>query len=241
MSNDSGVDPTMPALRITDLVLDVGRRPTRRLLDGVNLTVPRGEFHALAGASGSGKTALLLCAGGLDRPSSGSVVVGGHDLRGLSDRKLAALRRDRVGLVFQLSNLIPTLDVENNLLVPAALAGRARSPQRAAALLDRVGVGHRRSAMPHELSGGERQRVAVARALLADPALVLADEPTGALDRAAGDGVLALLRSVVDDGTAVVMVTHDATSAAAADVVHTLVDGRLDPAPHRAPAVECVP
>jgi len=195
-------------------------------LRGVTLEVPSGQFCAVMGPSGSGKSTLLHHLAGLDTPTAGRVVLAGHDLGTLSERRLTRLRRDRVGFVFQSFNLLPTLSAEENVVLPMTLAGRRAEPEWLEAVLERVGLTERRHHRPSELSGGQQQRVAVARAILAEPAVLFADEPTGNLDSASGGQVLALLREAVDtfDQT-IVMVTHDAHAAAIADRVVILADG----------------
>ncbi|MGW7254644.1 ABC transporter ATP-binding protein [Streptomyces sp. NPDC054834] len=197
-------------------------------LDGVTLGFPRGSFTAVMGPSGSGKSTLLQCAAGLDRPTSGSVKVGGTELAGLSERRLTLLRRDRIGFVFQAFNLLPSLTAEQNVALPLRLAGRRPSRARVREALDRVGLADRARHRPSELSGGQQQRVALARALITRPEVLFGDEPTGALDSRTGREVLRLLRDMVDrEGRTVVMVTHDPVAASRADRVVFLVDGRL--------------
>ncbi|MFI8188507.1 ABC transporter ATP-binding protein [Streptomyces sp. NPDC085946] len=197
-------------------------------LDAVSLAFPRGTFTAVMGPSGSGKSTLLQCAAGLDRPTSGSVTVGGTDLTGLSERRLTLLRRERVGFVFQAFNLLPSLTAEQNVALPLRLAGRRVPRARVREVLDRVGLGERARHRPGELSGGQQQRVALARALITRPEVLFGDEPTGALDTRTGGEVLALLRAVVDrEGRTVVMVTHDPVAASHADRVVFLTDGRV--------------
>jgi len=201
-------------------------------LDGVDLSVTAGELVALVGPSGSGKSTLLHLAGGLDVPDAGTVRVGDRDLATLSVADRARVRRREVGLVFQFFHLLPTLSVAENVELPLLLDKRRRRSERVRALLDRVGVSHRADHLPGELSGGEMQRAAIARALVAEPALLLADEPTGNLDSATGAGVLSLLTEVVAEaGTALMMVTHDEAAAALAGRVLRLRDGRLATAP----------
>lgn len=196
-------------------------------LDDVSLDFPRGTFTAVMGPSGSGKSTLLQCAAGLDRPTSGSVVVGGTELTGLSERRLTLLRRERVGFVFQAFNLLPSLTAAQNVALPLRLAGRRPSRSRVREALARVGLADRTGHRPTELSGGQQQRVALARALITRPEVLFGDEPTGALDTRTGREVLALLRSMVDgEGQTVVMVTHDPVAASCADRVVFLVDGR---------------
>ncbi|WP_051823254.1 ABC transporter ATP-binding protein [Streptomyces sp. NRRL S-1448] len=197
-------------------------------LDGIDHDFPAGTFTAVMGPSGSGKSTLMHCAAGLERPTAGTVVLGSRDLGTMSERQLTLLRRDHVGFVFQDFHLIPALSVAANVELPLRLAGRRPDAHRLDDLLSRVGLHDRRRHRPGQLSGGQRQRVALARALITRPEVVFADEPTGALDRASGREVLALLRAAVDDlGATVVMVTHDPQAAAWADEVLLLADGRL--------------
>ncbi|WP_392671441.1 ABC transporter ATP-binding protein [Streptomyces sp. LN785] len=197
-------------------------------LGGVDLTVRPGTFTAVMGPSGSGKSTLLHCAAGLDRPTSGTVEVGGVALTGLSERRLTLLRRDRIGFVFQSFNLVPSLTAAQNVALPLRLAGRRPSRSAVHASLARVGLAGRAEHRPAELSGGQQQRVALARALITRPAVLFADEPTGALDTATGRQVLGTMRELVDrEGRTTVMVTHDPVAAACADRVVFLVDGRI--------------
>jgi putative ABC transport system ATP-binding protein len=194
----------------------------------VTIGFRRGSFTAVMGPSGSGKSILLLTAAGLVRPTSGSVVVDGRELTGLSETALAKLRRERIGFVFQAFNLLPALTVEQNVTLPLRLAGRRPSRARVAQVIGRVGLAGRRGDRPGALSGGQQQRVAIARALVTQPTVIFADEPTGALDSGAARGVLGLLReSVQTAGQTVVMVTHDPLAASHADRVVFLTDGQL--------------
>jgi putative ABC transport system ATP-binding protein len=202
----------------------------RPVLEGVDLEVAKGAFVALLGPSGSGKSTLLNLVSGIDTPDAGEVEVAGVRLHALSERDRTLFRRDHVGFVFQFFNLVPTLTVLENLLLPLELAGRTTPAhrERARGLLDRVGLADREGAWPDRLSGGEQQRVAVARALAHGPELVLADEPTGNLDLAAGRRVLALLEELVRDaGTTLFMVTHSVEAASRADRVIELRGGRI--------------
>jgi putative ABC transport system ATP-binding protein len=199
-----------------------------RALDGVDLRVPTGSFTAVMGPSGSGKSTLLHCLAGLDRPSSGTVRIGGTDLAALKDKELTQLRRDQVGFVFQAFNLVPTLTAEENILLPLRLGRRDPDPAWMDGVVTSLGLADRLGHRPAELSGGQQQRVAVARALITRPQLVFGDEPTGNLDRASGAELLTLLRRSVDDlGQTIVMVTHDPGAAANADRVWFLADGRV--------------
>ncbi|MDJ0340105.1 ABC transporter ATP-binding protein [Streptomyces sp. H10-C2] len=199
---------------------------TVHALRGIDLALPRGSFTAVMGPSGSGKSTFLQCAAGLDKPTAGSVLLGGTDITGLSENKLTQLRRSRIGFIFQSFNLLPSLTVQQNVLLPQRLAGGRPDRRRAAGLLAQVGLegyGRRR---PGQLSGGQQQRVAIARALVTAPEVVFADEPTGALDTNTAREVLGLLRHAVDRlGVTVVMVTHDPVAASFADRVLFLADG----------------
>lgn len=197
-------------------------------LRGIDLALPRGSFTAVMGPSGSGKSTFLQCAAGLDRPTEGSVRLGGTEITGMSENKLTILRRSRLGFVFQAFNLLPSLTVEQNVLLPMRLAGKRPDRRKAAQVLAQVGLGDKGARRPAELSGGQQQRVALARALVTRPDVVFADEPTGALDTTTAGEVLALLRSAVDTlGATVVMVTHDPVAAAYADRVLFLADGSI--------------
>ncbi|RKE20065.1 ABC transporter ATP-binding protein [Streptomyces sp. TLI_171] len=194
----------------------------------VTVRLPRGGFTAVMGPSGSGKSTFLHCAAGLDRPTAGTVRLGGTDLSGLSETKLTELRRERAGFVFQSFNLVSSLTVEQNVTLPLRLAGRRADAGKLAELVRRVGLQERTGHRPGQLSGGQQQRVAIARALISDPEVVFADEPTGALDTMTAREVLTLLRQTVDElGQTIVMVTHDPVAASYADEVLFLADGRV--------------
>jgi putative ABC transport system ATP-binding protein len=198
-------------------------------LKGITLGIEAGSLTAIVGPSGSGKSTLLNLLGALDQPSSGQVLVAGHDLSKLDDDGRTKLRRDRIGFVFQFFNLLPTLTAKENVLLPAKLAGRGGKEldARAEELLTRVGLGSRMHHRPDQLSGGEMQRVAISRALVMDPPVLLADEPTGNLDSKTGREVMQLLRGAVDKRRTVILVTHDPRIAKVADRVLTISDGLL--------------
>jgi putative ABC transport system ATP-binding protein len=216
-----------PNSTLTDVVKVYGEGPrTVRALRGVTVAFAPHTFTAIMGPSGSGKTTLLQVAAGLEPAGAGAVELAGRSLVGLSETALTEMRRDHVGFVFQAYNLMPTLTVAQNVELPVRLAGRRPDSARVRAIIERVGLGARAGHRPHQLSGGERQRVAIARALVTEPAVIFADEPTGALDTHVAADVLVLLREAVrDDGQTVVMVTHDPVAAAYAERVVFLADG----------------
>ncbi|MAU49610.1 MAG: peptide ABC transporter ATP-binding protein [Actinobacteria bacterium] len=199
-----------------------------RALDGVDVEFQTGEFTAIMGPSGSGKSTLMHCVAGLDVLTTGQSFINDVSLSDLSDRELTLLRRDKIGFVFQAFNLIPTLNAKENLTLPMDLAGQKVDPIWMNQVVASVGIGDRLDHRPDELSGGQQQRVAVARALVSQPAIVFADEPTGNLDSITGNEVLEFLRSAVDDlNQTLVMVTHDAAAASRADRVLFLADGKI--------------
>ncbi|WP_461004161.1 ABC transporter ATP-binding protein, partial [Streptomonospora sediminis] len=199
-----------------------------RALDGVSLEFARGHFTAIMGPSGSGKSTLMHCLAGLDTVTSGSVHLGRTDMTRLRDKQLTLLRRDRIGFIFQSFNLLPMLTAEQNILLPARIAKRKHDPERLKRIVDVVGLGDRLGHLPSALSGGQQQRVAVARALLGEPEVVYADEPTGNLDSRSGSEVLGFLRdSARDLNQTIIMVTHDPVAASYADRVVFLRDGLL--------------
>jgi putative ABC transport system ATP-binding protein len=213
---------------LTDVTKTYGGRVTA--LDRVTLHIERNELTAIVGPSGSGKSTMLNIVGALDRPTSGTVRLDGHDIASLSDRQLSALRATRIGFVFQQFHLAAGTSALDNIADGLLYLGMRRSERRrrAAAALERVGLSHRTDHDPHELSGGERQRVAIARAVAGDPPLLLADEPTGALDTKSGEDVKQLLNDLHDDGQTIVLVTHDlALAESCATRMIRLVDGRV--------------
>jgi putative ABC transport system ATP-binding protein len=228
---DRATEGRANAVEVEGVTKVYGAGETRvEALRGVDVTVRPGEFVVVMGPSGSGKSTLLHLLAGLDRPTSGAVRVAGEDLTALDDDRVTVLRRRRIGLVFQAFNLVHVLSSEENVALPLLLDGvaAAEADRRALAALDRVGLAARRSHLPSELSGGEQQRVAVARALATEPALLLADEPTGNLDSARSADLMRLLRGLVDErGQTILMVTHDVHAAALGDRIVWLRDGRV--------------
>jgi len=227
----SGPDSDIPAVEAHGLVKVFGEGGAQvRALDGVDLRVARGEMVAIMGPSGSGKSTLLHIIGALEAPTAGTIAVAGRRYDGADDKALTRLRGEHIGFVFQFFNLLGSLSAVENVMLPALIAGRTgdATRRRAAELLDVVGLGDRASHTPAELSGGQQQRVSIARALLLEPELILADEPTGNLDTKSGREVLAVLRQVTRaEGHTIVMVTHDPSAAAVADRVVFLRDGRV--------------
>ena len=220
-----------PAIEIHALEMVYGAGSTEvRALDGIDLAIDKGEMVAIMGPSGSGKSTLLHIIGALESPTSGSLTVAGRVYEGLDDKELTTLRRDHIGFVFQFFNLLPSLTAEENVTLPAVIAKR-HGPEirkRARMLLERVRLDDRMDHLPAELSGGQQQRVSIARALLLEPELVLADEPTGNLDTKSGREVLRVLRELNQiEGHTIVMVTHDPAAAATADRVVFLRDGQI--------------
>jgi putative ABC transport system ATP-binding protein len=221
--------PASPAAHAIDLVKTYGTGEVAvRALDGVNVEFERGRFTAVMGPSGSGKSTLMHCMAGLDAPSSGRAFVGQEEIGQLDDRALTQLRRDRVGFVFQSFNLVPTLTAAENITLAADLAGASVDREWFDSLVGQLGISERLSHRPSELSGGQQQRVACARALIGQPELIFADEPTGNLDSNASAEVLEFLRRAASEqGQSIVMVTHDPLAAAYADRVVFLADGKM--------------
>jgi putative ABC transport system ATP-binding protein len=220
-----------PALEARGLTKVYGEGDTAvHALDGVDIEVGRGQMVAIMGPSGSGKSTLLHLLGALDTPSAGRILLGGERYDGLGDGGLTRLRREKIGFVFQFFNLLASLSAEENVLLPALIAGRRDevTRERARDLLGRVGLSERAHHLPSELSGGEQQRTSIARALLTEPEIVLADEPTGNLDTRSSQEVLGLLRELNEaEGQTLVLVTHDPAAAAIAERVIFLRDGRV--------------
>ena len=198
-----------------------------RALDGVNLAVESGEFVAIVGTSGSGKSTLLHMLGGLDRPTGGSVTVDGREIFSLRDEELTIFRRRKIGFVFQSYNLVPVLNVYENIVLPIQLDGRKVDEQFIAKIVKTLGLDGRLDALPSQLSGGQQQRVAIARALVGNPSILLADEPTGALDQKTGRQVMALFSELNAEGRTIIMITHDTNIAANAGRIVHIIDGEL--------------
>jgi putative ABC transport system ATP-binding protein len=220
----------MKIIETRDLIKTYGSNGNAvHALRGIDLTIEQGEFVALIGPSGSGKSTLMAILGCLDLPTGGSYTLDGQRVEGLGGADLAAIRNEKIGFVFQQYNLLPKASIVRNIELPMLYAGVPRKERRARALelLERVGIPDKANALPSELSGGQRQRVSIARALANRPALLLADEPTGALDTKTGEEVLALFRELHEQGNTVVLVTHDPGIAARAERRVTLCDGLI--------------
>jgi putative ABC transport system ATP-binding protein len=223
------IAPPSAAVAASDLTRRYGDGDSAvEAVRGVSLEVPAGQFTAIMGPSGSGKSTLMHLLAGLDRPTEGTVEIAGEDITSMGDKQLTLLRRKHIGFVFQAFNLVPTLTAEENVTLPLSIARRKIDRSWVDTVIQRVGLDERRSHRPAEMSGGQQQRVAVARALVAEPTVLFADEPTGNLDSKSGAEVLQLLRDAVSAyGQTTVMVTHDAHAAASADRVLYLADGRV--------------
>lgn len=197
-------------------------------VDDVSFSVEKGEFVAIVGASGSGKSTLLHLIGGVDRPTSGKIFVDGNDISKMNDDKLAVFRRRQVGIVYQFYNLIPILTVEENITLPCDLDGRGVDRERLEMILDSFGLRARRKHLPNQLSGGQQQRTSIARALINNPSLVLADEPTGNLDSKSSEEVMSMLKMCNQNyGQTVIMITHSLDIAKQADRIITISDGKI--------------
>jgi putative ABC transport system ATP-binding protein len=218
------------AIALHDVDLSLGRGPARvHILKGISLSVDKGEAVGLIGPSGSGKSTLLMTMAGLERPDSGKVIVDGTDLSGLDEDALARFRGRRIGIVFQSFHLVPTMTALENVALPLELAGENEAFERAGAELQAVGLGHRLHHYPAQLSGGEQQRVAIARAIVPNPAILVADEPTGNLDENTGGSVIDLLFALKRDrGATLVLVTHDLNLARLCDRMVRLRSGQVE-------------
>ncbi len=219
----------MEILRAENLTKIYGKGSTKVVaLDHVSFSVEKGEFVAIVGASGSGKSTLLHLLGGVDRPTEGKVIIDGKDIYSFNDEKLAIFRRRQVGLIYQFYNLIPILNVEENITLPLSLDNRQVNAAKLDEMLESLGLMERRKHLPNELSGGQQQRTSIGRALITNPAIILADEPTGNLDSKSSDEIVALLRkSNRDYKQTIIMITHNMEIAKYADRVLKMEDGRL--------------
>ncbi len=219
----------MEILRVENLTKVYGKDTTKVVaLDHVSFSVEKGEFVAIVGASGSGKSTLLHLIGGVDRPTSGKVYIDDKDIFAFDDDKLAIFRRRQVGLIYQFYNLIPILNVAENITLPMALDNRQVSKEKLDELLELLGLSNRRNHLPNELSGGQQQRTSIGRALITNPTIILADEPTGNLDSKASDEIVALLKkSNKELKQTIIMITHNLEIAKCADRIIKLEDGRI--------------
>lgn len=219
----------MEILRVENLTKIYGRDAARVVaLDHVSFSVEKGEFVAIVGESGSGKSTLLHLIGGVDRPTEGKVFIDGKDIFGFDDDKLAIFRRRQVGLIYQFYNLIPILNVEENIVLPLSLDNRTVDKETLDNLLKMLGLDNRRTHLPNELSGGQQQRTSIGRALVTNPTIILADEPTGNLDSKSSDEIVALLRkSNKEFGQTIIMITHNPEIAKIADRIIKIEDGRI--------------
>lgn len=219
----------MEILKVENLTKVYGKDSTKVVaLDHVSFSVEKGEFVAIVGASGSGKSTLLHLIGGVDRPTSGKVYVNGQDIYKLDDDKLAIFRRRQVGLIYQFYNLIPILNVEENITLPLALDGRTPDKTKLNDMIKLLGLEARKNHLPNELSGGQQQRTSIGRALITNPSIILADEPTGNLDSKASDEIVALLKKTNKElKQTIIMITHNMEIAACADRIIKIEDGKI--------------
>lgn len=219
----------MEILKVENLIKNYGSGENLvNAVDDVSFSVEKGEFVAIVGASGSGKSTLLHLIGGVDRPTSGKIFVDGNDISKMNDDKLAVFRRRQVGIVYQFYNLIPILTVEENITLPCDLDGRGVDRERLEMILDSFGLRARRKHLPNQLSGGQQQRTSIARALINNPSLVLADEPTGNLDSKSSEEVMSMLKMCNQSyGQTVIMITHNLDIAKQADRIITISDGKI--------------
>ena len=218
----------MAVLEVKELTKKYGEGESEVIaLDHVSFSVERGEFVAIIGASGSGKSTLMNMIGGIDYPTSGSIIIDGNEIQAMSEDELAIFRRRNLGIVYQFYNLIPTLTAEENIALPWKLDGRKENKERLSEIVNMLGLEKRAKHLPGQMSGGQQQRVSIGRALINEPAFILADEPTGALDSKSGKEVLKLFRKLNDMGNTIVMITHDLEVAKAAKRVVKIVDGEI--------------
>lgn len=219
----------MEILRVKNLVKTYGQGENQfNAVDDISLAVEQGEFVAIVGASGSGKSTLLHMIGGVDRPTSGKILIDGNDITEMNNDKLAIFRRRQIGIVYQFYNLIPILSVEENVTLPWRLDGKKVHKERLEAVLKSLGIEDKRNSLPNELSGGQQQRTSIARAIINNPAILLADEPTGNLDSKATEDIMAILkRTNRDYNQTIIMITHNLEIAKEADRIITIQDGRI--------------
>ncbi|MBR1598243.1 MAG: ABC transporter ATP-binding protein [Lachnospiraceae bacterium] len=219
----------MEIVKVEHLVKTYGEGDTQvRAVDDISFTVEKGEFLCIIGASGSGKSTLMHLIGGVDRPTSGSVYIDGEDIFKMNDDTLAVFRRRQVGIIYQFYNLLPVLTAEENITLPMDLDGQKIDPDRVKEIIDQLGLEGREEHLPNQLSGGQQQRVAIGRALINNPAIILADELTGNLDKKASDEIIELLKEANTlQGQTIIMITHDLEIAKQADRVLTMRDGKL--------------
>ncbi len=219
----------MEILKTENLVKTYGQGDNSfNAVDGISLSVEKGEFISIVGASGSGKSTLMHMLGGVDRPTSGKITIDGTELSEMNNDKLAIFRRRQIGIVYQFYNLIPILTVEENITLPLDLDGKAVDNERLESILDTLGIKEKRHNLPNELSGGQQQRVSIARALISDPAILLADEPTGNLDSRATEDIVSLLKMTNKKfNQTIIMITHNLEIAKVADRILTVSDGKL--------------
>lgn len=219
----------MEILRVENLVKTYGQGDnTVNAVDGISLSVNKGEFVAIVGASGSGKSTLLHLLGGVDRPTSGKIFIDGNEINSMNNDKLAVFRRRQIGIVYQFYNLIPILTVEENISLPCDLDGNKPDKERMALILKSLGLFDRRNHLPNELSGGQQQRTSIARALINNPAILLADEPTGNLDSKSTEEIMSILKmSNRDFNQTIIMITHNLEIAKEADRIITIQDGKI--------------
>ena len=219
----------MEILKVENLVKTYGKGETKvNALDNISFSVKKGEFVAIVGASGSGKSTLLHLIGGVDRPTSGKVYVNGQDIYKFDDDKLAIFRRRQVGLIYQFYNLIPILNVEENITLPLALDGRTPDKTKLNDMIKLLGLEARKNHLPNELSGGQQQRTSIGRALITNPSIILADEPTGNLDSKSSDEIVALLKKTNKElKQTIIMITHNMEIAACADRIIKIEDGKI--------------
>lgn len=219
----------MEILRVENLVKTYGQGNNAvNAVDGISLSVNKGEFVAIVGASGSGKSTLLHLLGGVDRPTSGKIFIDGNEINSMNNDKLAIFRRRQIGIVYQFYNLIPILTVEENVSLPCDLDGNKPDKERMALILKSLGLYDRRNHLPNELSGGQQQRTSIARALINNPAILLADEPTGNLDSKSTEEIMSILKmSNRDFSQTIIMITHNLEIAKEADRIITIQDGKI--------------